>query len=165
MGKMTYREVLSRASSFLEDHGKEAYSIQFLFLERKQWKKLDWLLHMNEEISEEEQRLIETDLRLLLADHPPQYLLGYADFYDHRLKVTEATLIPRPETEELVEWCLDETPDVPLEVIDIGTGTGAIAISLKAARRNWHVSAVDLSEEALEVAKENFFLSIFFRYF
>lgn len=43
-------------------------------------EKLDWLLHMNEEISEEEQRLIETDLRLLLADHPPQYLLGYADF-------------------------------------------------------------------------------------
>ena len=76
-------------------------------------------------------------------------------FYDHRLKVTEATLIPRPETEELVEWCLDETPGVPLEVIDIGTGTGAIAISLKAARKNWHISAVDLSEEALEVAKEN----------
>ena len=130
MGKTTYLEVLSRASSFLEDHGKEGHSIQFLFLERKGWQKLDWLLQMNEPISSEDQQMIEQDLEHLMNNYPPQYLLGYADFYGHRLKVTEDTLIPRPETEELVERCLQETSEQNLKVIDIGTGTGAIAISL-----------------------------------
>lgn len=155
MDKKTYREALLGASSFLEAQGKEGYSIQFLFLERKQWQKLDWLLHMNEVISEADQLLIQTDMKLLLENHPPQYLLGYADFYGHRLKVTEATLIPRPETEELVDWCLAEVADSEQAVIDIGTGTGAIAISLKAERPEWQVSAVDLSASALDVAKEN----------
>ena len=70
--------------------------------------------------------------------------------------MTPATLIPRPETEELVENCLTKLPaDQPLRVVDIGTGTGAIAIALKLARPQWAVSAVDLSAEALAVAKEN----------
>ncbi|MDA3973827.1 peptide chain release factor N(5)-glutamine methyltransferase [Enterococcus thailandicus] len=155
MDKKTYREALLGASSFLEAQGKEGYSIQFLFLERKQWQKLDWLLHMNEVISEADQLLIQTDMKLLLENHPPQYLLGYADFYGHRLKVTEATLIPRPETEELVDWCLAEVAGSEQTIIDIGTGTGAIAISLKAERPEWQVSAVDLSASALDVAKEN----------
>lgn len=155
MDKKTYREALLGASSFLEAQGKEGYSIQFLFLERKKWKKLDWLLHMNEEISAADQCLIQADLKLLMENHPPQYLLGYADFYGHRLKVTEATLIPRPETEELVDWCLSEVANSEPAVIDIGTGTGAIAISLKAERPEWQVSAVDLSASALAVAKEN----------
>ncbi|WP_165005282.1 MULTISPECIES: peptide chain release factor N(5)-glutamine methyltransferase [unclassified Enterococcus] len=155
MGKTTYREVLTRASSFLEEQGKEGYSIQFLFLERKNWQKLDWLLHMNEPISKEDQQMIETDLKSLEEGHPPQYLLGYADFYDHRLKVTEKTLIPRPETEELVDWCLNEIDEKVQKVVDIGTGTGAIAISLKSAREDWDVSAIDLSKEALSVAEEN----------
>ncbi|MEY8445521.1 peptide chain release factor N(5)-glutamine methyltransferase [Enterococcus ratti] len=155
MGKITYLEVLSRASSFLEAHKKEGYSIQFLFLERKGWKKIDWLLHMNEPITKKDQEMIDADLEFLLKSYPPQYLLGYADFYGHQLKVTEDTLIPRPETEELVELCLNETSDKKLHVVDIGTGTGAIAISLKAKRNNWQVSAIDLSVQALAVAKEN----------
>ena len=118
MDKKTYREALLGASSFLEAQGKEGYSIQFLFLERKQWQKLDWLLHMNEVISEADQLLIQTDMKLLLENHPPQYLLGYADFYGHRLKVTEATLIPRPETEELVDWCLAAV-DLSASALDV----------------------------------------------
>ncbi|EPH99644.1 protein-(glutamine-N5) methyltransferase [Enterococcus faecalis 13-SD-W-01] len=155
MDKVTYREVLARASSFLEKQGKEGYSIQFLFLERKGWTKLDWLLHMNETITKEDQEQISQDLKLLAENHPPQYILGYADFYGRRLNVTQDTLIPRPETEELVELCLNETSEKSLRVVDIGTGTGAIAISLKANRENWQVSAVDLSPKALEVAEEN----------
>ncbi len=155
MGKTTYREVLLRASSFLESRMIEGYSIQFLFLERKNWTKTDWLLHMNEPILLKDQEMIEHDLGLLLQNLPPQYILGYADFYDHRLKVTNDTLIPRPETEELVQLCLEETSDEVLDVVDIGTGTGAIAISLKAKRPLWQVSAIDLSEKALAVAKEN----------
>lgn len=155
MDKLTYREVLIRASSFLKKKNKDSYSIQYLFLERKNWTKIDWLLHMNKLITREDQQMIEKDLSLLLKNYPPQYLLGYADFYNHRLKVTENTLIPRPETEELVELCLDKTTESMKRVVDIGTGTGAIAISLKTVRKQWLVSAIDLSKEALEVAKEN----------
>ncbi|MGX7132034.1 peptide chain release factor N(5)-glutamine methyltransferase [Enterococcus songbeiensis] len=155
MVKKTYREVLNRASSFLESQGKEGYAIQFLFLERKKWTKMDWLLAMNQTIPTEEEELIQQDLTALLANHPPHYLLGYADFYGHRFKVTPATLIPRPETEELVAECLKESGKEKQLVVDVGTGTGAIAISLKLACPDWQMIAVDLSPEALTVAKEN----------
>lgn len=150
-----YFEVLERASSFLEKQGKEGYSILFVFLERKGWSKTDWLLHLKEEMSETEQQLVQADLKRLAENYPPQYLLGYSDFYDHRFLVTENTLIPRPETEELVDRCIKENSDQRLTVVDVGTGTGAIAISLKLARPNWQVSAIDISEEALVVAKKN----------
>lgn len=151
----TYLEVLNRASSFLEEAGKEGYAIEFLFLERKGWSKTQWLLSLNLPISAADEVLIAQDLQALLADQPPQYLLGYADFFDHRFKVTEATLIPRPETEELVDLCLREAGSSSAVVADVGTGTGAIAISLKLARPDWQVAAVDISSAALTVAKEN----------
>ncbi|MCB5951853.1 peptide chain release factor N(5)-glutamine methyltransferase [Enterococcus sp. BWT-B8] len=154
MGR-SYFEVLKRASSFLEEVGKEGYAIQYLFLERKGWSKTDWLLHMRDAISAEEEQRLEADLAQLLTDYPPQYLLGYSGFYGHRFSVTEHTLIPRPETEELVEYCLEENGNKELTVVDVGTGTGAIAVSLKLARPAWQVKAVDLSEEALKVAEKN----------
>ena len=154
MGK-TYVEVLSGASSFLEAAGKEGYAIEYLFLARKQWSKTDWLLHMREEISTAEEQLIEEDLASLMKNIPPQYLLGYEYFFEHRFKVTQDTLIPRPETEELVALCLSDNDTSAKKVVDIGTGTGAIAISLKLARPAWTVTAVDISEAALKVATEN----------
>lgn len=150
-----YREVLSGASSFLETEGKEGYSIYYVFFERKGWNKTDWLLHMEEAISLEETAQIEADLKELLNDYPPQYLIGTTEFYDARFLVTPATLIPRPETEELVELCLKEVSLPQAKVVDVGTGTGAIAISLKRARPAWQVTGVDISEAALAVAKEN----------
>jgi release factor glutamine methyltransferase len=102
----TYVEVLSGASSFLEAAGKEGYAIEYLFLARKNWDKTQWLLHMREEISAEEELLIEKDMADLMKNIPPQYLLGYEYFFEHRFKVTKDTLIPRPETEELVALCL-----------------------------------------------------------
>lgn len=151
----TYVEVLSGASSFLEDHGKEGYAIEYLFLARKNWDKTQWLLHMRETILPADERIIQKDLESLMANIPPQYLLGYEYFFEHRFKVTEDTLIPRPETEELVALCLSMNEGKTKKVVDIGTGTGAIAISLKLARPDWDVIALDISKEALCVAEEN----------
>ena len=71
------------------------------------------------------------------------------------LKVDERVLIPRPETEELVELILAENPETNLSVLDIGTGSGAIALALAKARPDWSVTAADISQEALELASEN----------
>ncbi|MGL9728991.1 peptide chain release factor N(5)-glutamine methyltransferase [Enterococcus sp. DIV0756] len=151
----TYVEVLSGASSFLEDHGKEGYAIEYLFLARKNWDKTQWLLHMRENILPADERIIQKDLESLMANIPPQYLLGYEYFFEHRFKVTKDTLIPRPETEELVALCLSMNEGKTKKIVDIGTGTGAIAISLKLARPDWDVIALDISKEALCVAEEN----------
>lgn len=151
----TYREVLQGASSFLKEQQKDDYGIQYLFLQRKGWSKTDWLLQMNTPIDAADEAMIQADLEKLLQDVPPQYLLGYEEFYGHRFKVTKDTLIPRPETEELVELCLTENAEKGLQVVDIGSGTGAIAISLKLARPDWQVASIDISGAALQVAKEN----------
>lgn len=158
MGKNSYREVLARASSFLEQNQLEGHMIEYVFLQRKHWNKTDYLLHMHEPITAEDQKQIDEDMAKLLAHYPPQYLIGSEVFLDYRFKVTPDTLIPRPETEELVEKCLKLTQkqaNQALKVVDVGTGTGAIAISLKDKRPAWQVTAVDLSAAALEVAKEN----------
>ena len=158
MGKNSYREVLARASSFLEQNQLEGHMIEYVFLQRKHWNKTDYLLHMHEPITTEDQKQIDEDMAKLLAHYPPQYLIGSEVFLDYRFKVTPDTLIPRPETEELVEKCLKLTQkqaNQALKVVDVGTGTGAIAISLKDKRPTWQVCAVDLSSAALEVAKEN----------
>lgn len=151
----TYFEVLQWASSFLESSGKEGHSILFVFLQRKNWTKTDWLVHMQEEISLEEQKQVETDLSALANNYPPQYLLGYTEFYGHQFLVNQHTLIPRPETEELVELCLKENSEKPQTVVDVGTGTGAIALSLKKNRPNWQITAIDISQKALKVAEKN----------
>lgn len=152
----TYREVLQWASSFLEEKQVEGKAIEYVFLARMGWNKTQWLLHMNEPISKQAYEQIQADLAKLATHYPPQYLLGFAEFYGYQFKVTEDTLIPRPETEELVEKCLQLIPNErAIKLVDIGTGTGAIALTLKKERPNWQISAIDLSLKALAVAKEN----------
>lgn len=151
----TYREVLAWASSFLEAQGIEGHSILFVFLGRKNWTKTDWFRHWGEEISAKERAQIQADVKKLAQHYPPQYLLGFEEFYGRRFDVTEDTLIPRPETEELVALCLQQVTKESVSVVDVGTGTGAIALTLKAERPHWQVAAVDLSEAALAVAKKN----------
>lgn len=86
---------------------------------------------------------------------PMAYLLGEQEFYGHRLRVTPAVLIPRPETEVLVERALEAMGTHAARVLDLGTGSGAIAIALAAARPSWTVFASDCSLEALRVAQGN----------
>lgn len=105
---------------------------------------------------EEEQPLFEV-LSQLRKEKPIQYILGTAQFMDMDFVVNEDVLIPRPETEELVRWIIDEHTDqnMAFNILDIGTGSGCIAISLAKAFKNAKVFALDISNKALETAKLN----------
>lgn len=118
-------------------------------------KRIDLALNPNFEISEEEVQKWETIITELKVEKPIQYIIGETWFYGLKFKVDGNTLIPRPETEELVALCLEKNSSEPLTVVDVGTGTGAIAITLKAERPNWQVMAVDISVAALEIAQKN----------
>jgi release factor glutamine methyltransferase len=98
---------------------------------------------------------IENIVEALKKFEPLQYILGETSFYGLDFKVDTSVLIPRPETEELVDWILKENEDIPQKVIDLGTGSGCIAISLAKFRSRWKVMAADISEEALRLASEN----------
>ena len=99
---------------------------------------------------------IQTIIDRLLHFEPIQYIFGHTLWNGLDLKVTAATLIPRPETAELVERInVQMVNDQMVNVLDIGTGSGCIAISLKKAHPEWHVTGIDISPNAIEVAKEN----------
>jgi release factor glutamine methyltransferase len=106
---------------------------------------------------EEEQPLFE-GLAQLKLEKPLQYILGEAHFMDLTLLVNEHVLIPRPETEELVQWVVDDCQTDhtrTLNILDIGTGSGCIAIALAKAFSEAKIYALDISENALKIAKEN----------
>jgi len=122
-------------------------------------KRVDVDLNPNFKVSDAEVEKWNTILADLQQEKPIQYITGEAWFYGLRFEVNENTLIPRPETEELVEWIIEsqksKVQSQKLEILDIGTGTGCIPISLKANLLQANVSAIDISEKALEVAKRN----------
>lgn len=91
----------------------------------------------------------------LAQQQPIQYILGATAFCELELNVGPGVLIPRPETEELVHWILQEQGVHPLKVVDLCSGSGAIALALKASRPAWELTAVELSKEALVIANEN----------
>lgn len=96
------------------------------------------------------------DIIVRLRRHEPlQYIVGHARFHGHQFKVTPAVLIPRPETEQLVDLIIDENEGSDLRVLDMGTGSGCIAISLARALKFAQVDALDVSRDALAVAREN----------
>jgi len=110
------------------------------------------------EIAEEQAEKIDNILVRLKTGEPIQYILGHTEFYGLPFKVNPSVLIPRPETEELVEWVISSVGSGQLAVdniLDIGTGSGCIAISLKKNLIDAQVSAIDISTEALNTAKEN----------
>ena len=121
-------------------------------------KRVDLALNPNFELSDTEVEKWNSILADLQQEKPIQYITGEAWFYGLKFEVNENTLIPRPETQELVEWILN-SPNIhhpsPINILDIGTGTGCIPISLKANLPQANVSTIDVSEKALEVAKRN----------
>lgn len=158
-------------SMTLEEASREAQAqLRSLYDSREAALIADWLLEDLTGLGKS-QRLIRREEQLspgiskewqekmqqLLRHRPIQYVLGYAWFMGMKFRVNEAVLIPRPETEELAHWILEDFPGRPpgFAILDAGCGSGCLAIALK---KNWpgaDIMAADLSEEALEVAAEN----------
>ncbi|WP_027968753.1 peptide chain release factor N(5)-glutamine methyltransferase [Streptococcus equinus] len=152
---MNYAETISQLEKQLQEIGEDPENLAYVFRELKGWSLLDFILHQNKDVSAQDQALIADIMSQLKEHRSPQYITGKAYFRDLELAVDERVLIPRPETEELVDLVLKENSKADLQILDIGTGSGAIAISLKSARPDWHVTASDISSEALQLAKEN----------
>jgi len=147
-----YRNVLSDVFS---DHEADVLVFQLLIAFTGN-SKVEVLAHPERTISESELLKIHFGIKDLLKNKPIQYVTGKAEFYGLTFNVNSKVLIPRPETEELVEQVLKKYPaDKPLEILDVGTGSGCIAISLKHYLPKSKVTAIDVSGFALEVAKEN----------
>ena len=135
--------------------GEEAESLSFVYRSLKNLSFTDFVFALQQEVTEEEKHFVEEIYTKLAVHIPAQYIIGHAEFYGMQLKVVERVLIPRPETEELVELILTENPKENLKVLDIGTGSGAIALALAKNRPDWSVTAADISQDALELATEN----------
>ena len=135
--------------------GEEAESLSFVYRSLKNLSFTDFVFTLQQEVTEEEKQFVEEIFKKLANHIPAQYIIGHAEFFGMQLKVDERVLIPRPETEELVELILAENPKENLKVLDIGTGSGAIALALAKNRPDWSVTAADISQDALELATEN----------
>ena len=152
---MKLAQLFSDFEEELIRQGEEAESLSFVYRSLKNLSFTDFVFALQQEVTEEEEVFVKGIFQQLAAHKPAQYIIGQADFYGMQLKVDERVLIPRPETEELVELILAENPDMNLSVLDIGTGSGAIALALAKNRSAWSVTAADISQEALDVASEN----------
>ena len=135
--------------------GEEAESLSFVYRSLKNLSFTDFIFTLQQEVTEEEKDFVEEIYKKLAEHIPAQYIIGHAEFFGMQLKVDERVLIPRPETEELVDLILTENPEKNLKVLDIGTGSGAIALALAKNRPDWSVIAADISQDALDLSLEN----------
>ena len=135
---------------------REVTSFAYLSIEKiLGYSKSDCIIHSNQELTNDNIISFENIISDLKQNIPIQYILGEADFYDLKFKVNSSTLIPRGETEELVQYIL--LHDF-ISVLEIGTGSGCIAVSI-AKNSNSKITAIDNSVEALEIAKSNAILN------
>ncbi|MES2418928.1 MAG: peptide chain release factor N(5)-glutamine methyltransferase [Bacteroidota bacterium] len=137
---------------------EEAHAIFLIVIAKLlQYSKNDYLLRKEEELPKDTLDKLEIVLEKLAQGIPVQYILGETWFYGLPFKVSPAVLIPRPETEELVAWVLEKIPNSisGIELLDIGTGSGCIAIALKKQLPKAKITAIDISSEALTIAQQN----------
>ena len=121
------------------------------------WNQIQQVLHKEEALDANQEAALLEAVEALKKGKPIQYITGKAWFMGNELLVNENVLIPRPETEELVDWVIEYATikNKALQVLDIGTGSGCIAISLKLALPNCMIAGLDISETALQIAKQN----------
>ena len=155
---MTTREAINTFRNRLQGcyPARELESmVRIIFEEVLLWQPVDIVMRENTELPQFFDARLDDIITRLAKQEPLQYILGKARFHGHSFAVTPATLIPRPETEQLVDMIVDDNPAEDLQVLDIGTGSGCIAISLARALKFAAVTAIDVSDEALEVTRSN----------
>lgn len=151
--------MLSHTLDTLLKHGLDRLDAQMLVLHalgRPLHDRAWLLLHSDAPVPAPAQQWLDQALPRRLAGEPVAYLTGHKEFYGLDLRVDARVLVPRPDTETLVDWALAVLEPLPeAHVVDLGTGSGAIALALKHSRPSLQVQAVDYSEEALAVARAN----------
>lgn len=156
---MTVREELIEIRRRLEgifDRREREAVILLIFSHVKNWGRVDLIINEGKELSGFAKNEIDGIVDRLILGEPIQYITGNARFFGTDFKVGPGVLIPRPETEELVDWIVDDSKGrSDLNVLDIGTGSGCIAVSLAGALDFPEVIAIDVSAEALVFAKAN----------
>lgn len=153
---MTVRALLNELGNRLESAHKPSQEAYWLLAKALRTTSQGLLLRLGEEVTPEAEARVRSWLERRLEGYPLQLLLGNVEFFGLSLEVREGVLIPRPETEELVEIGLGLlTPRQRPRVLDVGTGTGAIALAIKHARPDAEVWATDIDPAAVELAREN----------
>jgi release factor glutamine methyltransferase len=154
---MTVADMVSHGARTLEVHSDSPrLDAELLLGQALGVPRASLAAHPESAVCEATQRRFARLLARRAAGEPIAYLLGTREFWSLPLRVTPAVLVPRPETELLVERALSlENAAGALRVLDLGTGSGAIALALAAERPDWRLTAVDISAEALNVAKDN----------
>jgi release factor glutamine methyltransferase len=157
---MTLRQAITNAAAelaanpHLSEHAHR--DAELLLLHTLQISRVTLIAHPDRDLSPDQHALYQIAINRRLQLEPIQYITGEQEFYGLRLHVTPAVLIPRPETEHLVEAVLKLLPaNQPVKLVDIGTGSGAIAIALAVHLPLAEITALDLSSEALPIAERN----------
>ncbi|MGZ9437081.1 peptide chain release factor N(5)-glutamine methyltransferase [Staphylococcus epidermidis] len=151
---VNYKEKFAEAKTIAINEGFESTRAEWLFLDVFGWSKTDYLIHKDEQMSLTSINKLDKALDRMVTGEPIQYIVGFQSFYGYQFKVNQHCLIPRPETEEVMLHFLELCKKTDT-IADIGTGSGAIAITLKLLQPELNVIATDLYEGALSVAKQN----------
>lgn len=157
---MTIYELLKYGEQLAEKNEKEETAIKRLLMHVLEMEGYEIILNFEQQVSHEQMEAFKEGVHAYVYDNVPvQYIIGHEYFYGYPFIVNEHVLIPRYETEELVSHVLriydEHFSGGKVDVVDVGTGSGAIAITLALEESNMRVDATDISEDALAVAKEN----------
>lgn len=154
--EMTYQEALNWASSCIKDQNVDQNAPLFIITMMNDWTTTNWLMHRRQPMPTAQWNFFQDAVARVLKHEPAQYIIEKAPFYGRTFRVTRDVLVPESETEELIEWVLATMPiDRSLRVLDLGTGSGVIGVTLQLERPHWQVTLSDISPEALAIAQQN----------